>query len=480
VSALREKLEAAERGREPRNTNAEPAITSIADVMARIGPVQNAQRRIDGDGRLDSDLIKTKHGKPENCGSNIALILSEGNELGGRLRWNELTKAVEVTAGTFAGLAPSDLQTAVKNWLETRWAVAKPAKTEVGDQLLYVARQNRYNPVAEYLNSLAWDGVPRIGGYSILDGVSVHSGWLSTYCGSPEDEHTSRVGGMFLVGAVARALDPGCKHDVVLTLIGRQGAKKSTALRILAGEWFTDTPIKLGEKDGYMVAASTWFVELAELASLKSAEEAYEKHKAFLSSASDMYRPPYAPALERFPRRCIFAGTTNAEEYLADPTGNRRHWSAWVERVDVDTLERDRDQLWAEAVHRYRAGLAHKATERPVHARWWLEPDEQCVADDANRAREGHDAWSELIGEWAGKQAQLKEHASPGFKGWTTAHIAWEVLRIDARDLDRAKQNRIADACRGAGLVKSKHQVWIGGECGPRRWRPRATRDGRD
>ena len=446
--------------------------TERAQLRAK-AKLTSVARTVLGDAHVQSNLrmaaprSKGATAYPDNSGSNLELILTHGTELGGRLRFNSLSKRVEVTGGRFANLAASDLQTAVKNWLETNWMITKPAKTEVGDQLLYVARRNVYSPVAEYLESLPWDGVPRIGGYSSLgDGVTVLSSWLSRYCGSPEDEHTSRVAGMFMIGAVARALNPGCKHDCVLTLIGRQGVKKSTVLRTLAGEWFSDTPIKLGDKDGYMVAASTWIVELAELSSLRDAESAYERHKAFLSSASDLYRPPYAPALESFPRACIFAGTTNDEEYLSDPTGNRRHWSALVTDVDLAALRRDRDQLWAEAVHRYKAGLAHSDLDRPAHLRWWLTHEEQVAADRANQDHVEEDLYATTIAEWAGKQSA--EHKR---RGWTGAQIAERALGLSVVDLARkAIEMRVAAACRAGGLVKDRHpQTTSDGR--QRRWR---------
>jgi predicted P-loop ATPase len=152
---------------------------------------------------------------------------------------------------------------------------------------------------------------------------------------------------------VRRAKEPGCKFDIMPVLEGPQGCGKSSLLATLAGlgENFTDVPI-LG-RDTKVVAETVsgkWVVEISELAGLRRSE--VEDVKALISRTDDRARLAYARFLESHPRRCVFVGTTNAREYLADDTGNRRFVPVRVGTIDLEALKRDRDQLFAEAVLR--------------------------------------------------------------------------------------------------------------------------------
>lgn len=341
-------------------------------------------------------------------GKNIERILRWSQELRGRLQWDALTKAITVTSGQFADVPPSDLPVALKNWLESEWFLE--AKTAaVGEQMLLVARRwGSVDPLATYLRGLRWDGVPRC------------EEWLLHYCGAEDTQYNRMVGAMWLVSAVARGLEPGTKVDTVLVLEGAQGTKKSTALKVLGGGWFSDTPLVLGDKDSRMVAGMRWIVELAELASLRGREN--EALKAFLSSSEDNFRPPYGRVVETFARRCVFAGTTNEAEYLHDPTGARRFWCVKIARCDADALARDRDQLWAEAVHLHATGT-----------RWWFEEIEQRdLADMVTEERRAEDAWASKVLSWW--NALTRERRGGPF---TLADVAESALAIRAADLQR-------------------------------------------
>ena len=400
----------------------------------------NGARDVWSVGQIKVALLKNERGSVRACGANIETILEHSIELSGWIRFNTIEKTVEIVDGMFARVPANDLPIAICNWIEREpeWAMF-PSAVEVGNQLLYVARKHSYNPVAEYLDSLVWDGTPRI------------DTWLSEYCGAEKHDYTKRVGAMFLIGAVARGLVPGCKHDCVLTLIGPQGAKKSQAFGILGGNWYSDTPIKLGDKDGYMAASATWINELAELASVSEAVEQYEKHKAYLSSAKDSYRPPYGRVYEKASRTCVFGGTTNEDEYLADPTGNRRWWSVFVPRVNIAALKRDRDQLFAEAVDRFRPALASWPPDDTLAAghRWWFTTEEQALADAANDDHTNNDSLTEKLTEWLAKQ--------PMDGAWSTADIAWQLLTVDlAKQETRKLEKRVTDACRKCGGARQR------------------------
>jgi predicted P-loop ATPase len=248
---------------------------------------------------------------------------------------------------------------------------------EVAGQAVQTAARDRpFHPVKTYLHGLQWDGIARV------------DGWLSSYLGSEETEYSRAVGSRWLISAVARIFRAGAKADCCLILEGPQGIRKSTALRTLAGEYFTDELADLGSKDAAMQTRGVWIIELSELDSLSHSEVA--RIKAFMSRTTDRFRPPYGMRLVESPRQCVFAGTVNHSTYLRDETGGRRFWPIACGRIDVDALARDRDQLWAEAKVRFEAGAV-----------WWLETAELVqMASDQQIDRYEGDPWEEVIGPW--------------------------------------------------------------------------------
>ena len=162
------------------------------------------------------------------------------------------------------------------------------------------------------------------------------------------------------VAAVARVMQPGIKYDYCLILTGAEGVGKSTLFSIMGGEWFSDSLTTMEGKDGMEQLRGGWIFELSELSSIKRSE--VEQVKAFISKQTDTYRPAYGVVREMFPRQCVFCGTTNETYFLKGDTGNRRFWVIEVDgslkRVNDarEALIKDRDQLWAEAVHYYNEG----------------------------------------------------------------------------------------------------------------------------
>jgi len=196
-----------------------------------------------------------------------------------------------------------------------------------------------FHPIREYLDGLAWDMTPRI------------DGWLTAYMGAEATPLTNAIGRIVLIAAVRRIRQPGAKFDNILVLEGAQGGGKSTAIKLLAGaENFSDQDILTLDPKAQMEALEgVWLYEICELEGITRADTA--KVKAFASRAVDQGRPAYARFKEARPRQAIFIGTTNDDKYLRDMTGNRRFWPVKVGKVDLEAIERDRDQLWAEAAY---------------------------------------------------------------------------------------------------------------------------------
>jgi len=163
------------------------------------------------------------------------------------------------------------------------------------------------------------------------------------------------VGQKLCISAVARIYQPGCKVDEVVVLTGKEGIRKSTALRALAAGWFSDAHIDIKSKDGLMAIAGVWFFELAELDSVRKAD--HTAVRRFISSQIDRYRPPYGASMLDRPRQGILVGSTNEPEFLTDPHGHRRFIPVSVSQTDPEWITANLDQLWAEAVVLYRKGV---------------------------------------------------------------------------------------------------------------------------
>ena len=216
-----------------------------------------------------------------------------------------------------------------------------PGKENVQEALERLCEKTRVNPVRDYLDSLKWDGAPRI------DRLFVD------YFGAEDTPLNRAFGRKTLLAAVRRARHPGCKFDCMPVIEAPQGAGKSRAVRALAVRDvnFSDQPIRWDDpKQQLEAVSSAWIYEVGELVGLKKAD--VENVKNFLSRQEDRVRPAYGRFIVTRPRHCVFIGTSNGgvgAGYLTDPTGARRFWPVRAGQIDVEAIERDRDQLWAEA-----------------------------------------------------------------------------------------------------------------------------------
>lgn len=329
----------------------------------------------------------------------------------------------------------------VQEWLQ-RHELRRIGRDTVHQAVDLRAEENAFHPVRDYLNSLQWDQTPRL------------SSWLHTYLGAKKNAYTSGIGRMFLIAMVARVFKPGCKADYMPVFEGDQGAGKSTACAILGGRWFSDAlpDIRNSGKDVSQHLNGKWLVEVAEMSAMDKAEAA--SLKAFLTRAEERYRPSYGRKEVVEPRQTVFVGTTNKSVYLRDETGARRFWPVKVGPIDTDMLARDRDQLFAEAVHMFR--------ER---TKWW--PDAAFEAKHIRpeqATRYEADAWEQAITEWLGQGQQYV----------TVLKAAKEALFIDTPKLGTQDQRRIAAALEQAGWMRNP----LRGPNGERYWMPKPSVEG--
>lgn len=330
---------------------------------------------------LEKCLIRDDKGKVLNYQRNLELILSLHNEFKKTLSLCLFTRRILNTGPlpwrNEVGTPWTDVDSFFfKAWIESEYGLS-PKDNLINGAIATVSYSKRVHPVRVYLDALKWDGICRV------------SSWTHTYFGVEDTPYSSRVGEILLLQGVARIQNPGIKADHIVVLEGAQGLGKSTGLRNLVPnpDWFEDSLPDINSKDGRMGLEGKWIIEFQEFDYMSKVEAA--KLKAFITDQEDSFRAPYARYVETHKRQCIFAGTTNEKSYLPDTTGNRRFLPLECSRVDFEGLARDRDQLWAEAMHLFRNG-----------ARWHLTQEEMAGVREIQDVRRLEDPWEIKIGEY--------------------------------------------------------------------------------
>lgn len=297
-----------------------------------------------------AELEYTKSGKLLCNIANIILILENDPALAGHIVHDLFTGMDSAKDGLpwnkNANQWTDTDDANLRVWLEKHYDIT--GKEKIADALTAVLTRHSYHPIRDYLNGLTWDGVPR------LDRIIID------YMGAEDSELNRAMSRKHFVAAVARVFNPGCKYDYCLIMSGAEGIGKSTLLRVMGGRWFNDSITTLEGKEGMEQLRRAWVVELGELSSIKRSD--VEQVKAHLSKQADIYRAAYARRVLEHPRQCVFCGTTNEALFLKGDTGNRRFWVIPVVaelrkyKDWSEAIRRDRDQLWAEAVHYYKLG----------------------------------------------------------------------------------------------------------------------------
>lgn len=315
-------------------------ITDLApNALTDVEWMKTSTLRYDDNGRVKPTL------------DNMLKILVHDQALSGRIAFDRFASRYVAKGALPWNMTPgtrlwTDADDAGLRWyLENKYEVT--GRDKVQDAMIMCAEQNGFNEVLDYLNSLKWDGVPR------LDTLFID------YLGAEDNVYTRAVARKSLTAAVARAFEPGCKYDTMPILIGRQGAGKSTLIRTMGKKWYADGLSTFEGKEAAENIQGKWIIEAGEMAGYTRAEE--NASKQFLSRQVDVFRQAYGRRTQEYPRRCVFFGSSNQYEFLKDITGNRRFWPVDIEaqkptkNVYVN-LPGEVDQIWAEAVVRYKNG----------------------------------------------------------------------------------------------------------------------------
>lgn len=369
---------------------------------------------------------------PTNTLNNAAVLLEHHPDLKAQLRYNEYTHNEEVW-GSFL-LGPKDTAgrprkesdaTELQLWLG-RYKL-KFGKNEIFDLMSLVSRKNAYDPLTQWLDSCHERG---------SESPGVLNTWLHECMGVPDSPLSRVYGRKFLISAVARAYSPGCKADVMLVLKGAQGARKSSAINLLGNRRFaTSSRISLvGDKDSLMLISRNWLIEAAELDGMSRHD--VQAQRAMLSNATDDYRPPYERTVRSIPRRCVFIGTTNEDDFLRDLAGSRRYWVVEVGGVNLERLEYLVPSLWAEAVQAFKDG-----------EQWWLTDDEQKLAEADNAEYQVYDHGAEKARAFYAAIAPAKRPK------WVSVSEICNSLDFDPM---RSRGTALSNALKAAGFERAR------------------------
>lgn len=397
------------------------------------------------------DLEVDSKGKNLSTVKNIDTIFKNDIRLKGIFRFNSFDSRNYV----FATLPwrkipnPEPLKnvdySGVRNYFETVYGITSSSK--IDDSLNLEMERNSYHPVRQYLQALKWDKQPRI------------DTLLIDYFGTKDNVYYRESIRKMLVGAVARVIIPGCKFDYTLVLVGGQGIGKSTFVKKLAKDWFSDTFGTYTGKEALEQVQGCWLVEMAELSGLKKTEVETVKH--FLTKQEDTFRPAYGRTKETYLRQCVFFGTTNNKDFLRDPSGNRRflpvdsNFKAARKNVWDDLTPEEVDQIWAEAIHLYRKGetlfLSEKAEAiAKLEQRSHSEQDERKGMIEDYLAKLLPENWDDM--DIFERRNYLEDPLSPNGKYSRDyvclAEIWCECLHKERSDMDRYKTRDLNDVLR--------------------------------
>lgn len=383
--------------------------------------------------------LVTHRGRPMDCRENVMYCLQLDPNLKELVKQNDFTHLLERSRttpwGHPAGEWNEEDDLMLGEYLLRNFGMAVKATSTLRNGVLMAARSAKYNPVLDLIHAEKWDGINRL------------EHWLTDVYEIEERPYTKLIGKCFIMGLVKRALQPGCKFDYMLIIKGEQGLKKSTAFRALAYPFFTDNAIRMGDKDSLMAMQLVWIAESAELESLNKSETT--QIKQFLSAQEDMFRPPYGSQLIRAKRHSVNVGTTNADTFLKDATGDRRFWPLEVHVVNEDTLASMRLQLFAEALHRLDAGEKF----------WPSRQEERELVFPEQEPFKRTDTWEDIIDAYVNRD-NMDKHDDPlepvnakrTFFARTEIYEKALLIKADRMDGAGNMDTRISNAMRSLGF----------------------------
>ncbi|MDC9591412.1 virulence-associated E family protein [Xenorhabdus sp. XENO-10] len=296
----------------------------------------------------------------------------------------------------------------------------KPVGRElIRDAVLLAADENPFDSAIAWLNGLKWDGVPRI------------EQFYHTHLGTEDTPFTRAVSSYMWTALAGRVLKPGIKADMVPVLVGKQGCGKSSGVAALSPDPSFFTEISFAEKDDDLARKmrGRLVAEISELRGLNTKEQ--EAIKAFVTRTHENWIPKYREFATQFPRRTLFVGTTNEDEFLDDKTGNRRWLPVEVKKISVEDIKSDLTLLWAEAKVIFEEdGIRFRDAERlaaAVHEQYTIK-----------------DVWLETVERWLVTPDLMTEEIPRTREFLRAGDVLREALNIDPKNIGRREEMRIS------------------------------------
>lgn len=374
-------------------------------------------------------VARKKNGRIENTAANCNLVIADPTLMGMRIAFDEFKDEILFSRGNGPWQSFGDSETYEIRIRLDEIGFVDTSIDKTRGAIHFVAWKNRFDSAQLWLNSLVWDGVPRIRTF------------LCDFFGADNNDYTKGVSDYMWSAMAGRILSPGIKADMVPVLVSPEGRRKSSAVEAMAPQKDLFTELNLSAKDndisrqlrGKIVA------EWAELGGMSRKE--VEHVKSFITRKCEEWTPKFKEYQSKYARRCIFIGTTNNEKFLVSDTGNRRFLPLVITQCLDEEIKAIRNQLWAEA--------AFVFNKQGV-----LWQDAHTLGAEFQKAHMEEDAWEEIISDWLDQEANIDlgddflEGQNGDRKELTCTMIAKNALNLTEAQMNKMNLNRIARVLR--------------------------------
>lgn len=411
------------------------ALIERGDVPATIEAPRKALSAVGLSVALPDRFHETQNGHRPASAANLALACQRPDIIGCTIGFDTFRDELMLSNDGGRTWAPfkDEHSVLLKLRMEHEHRFQKVATDALREHVYAAGKHNSFDSARLWLEGLPpWDGVPRIDAF------------CPRYLGAEDREYTRAVGAYMWTALAGRVMSPGIKADMVPVWVGRQGARKSSSIAAISPspDFFDELAFDVRDADLSRKLKGLLVGELAELRGLATRE--LEAIKNFITQRFETWTPKFKEMPVTFARRCVFIGSTNEEQFLADKTGERRWLPVTVGECRPDLIERDRLQLWAEGLARFRAnGIEWQAAER--------------LAEGEHEQYKAPDLWEEQIAGWL--MCEGPDGARNDARPFTLGEVMAQALHLEAKNVKRADENRVGKILRGLGFAQQQARI---------------------